>query len=145
MIINYKYKRQKYIAGVLGKLVAQQVRRSSWPEMDTVVPVPLHPQRLVERGFDQALLLAQVVADELALPVRKVLVREIDTPSQTRLNSNERWQNVKNAFSVRPGYSLTGRILLIDDLLTTGATGNSAGDALLSAGAEEVYLAVVGR
>ncbi|MBS4021801.1 MAG: ComF family protein [Dethiobacter sp.] len=145
VVQKYKYGRQKHLAGPLGKLMARRLKKCGWPQLSAVVPVPLHRQRLLERGYDQSLLLAQVIGDELGLPVRTVLVRSRPTPSQTKLGHNERWQNVRDAFSVLPEHTVSGRLLLVDDLLTTGATAHFAAAALLSAGAQEVYLAVVGR
>ncbi len=145
LVQKYKYKGQKHLAGPLGKLVARQVNRCNWPEFSAVVPVPLHRDRLLERGYDQSLLLAQVIGHELGLPVRRILVRARPTTSQTKLGLNKRWSNVKGAFYVPPKYSLSGRLLLVDDLLTTGATAHFAASSLLAAGADEVYLAVIGR
>lgn len=144
-IYSFKYNGRKELAGTLGGLMAQQIRRSDWPKMEAVVPVPLHRSRLTERGYDQALLLAQVVAAELQLPLKKALVRKSATPSQTRLNAKTRWENVAQAFALAAPQRLPGRLLLIDDLLTTGATAHFAAQALLDGGAKEVYLAVVGR
>jgi ComF family protein len=145
VVQKYKYGGQKHLAGALGKLMVRQVLSCSWPEMSAVVPVPLHKQRLLERGYDQSLLLAQVIGDELRLPVKQVLGRLRPTPSQTKLGHKDRWHNVQGAFSVPPEYRLSGRMLLVDDLLTTGATAHFAANALLTAGADEVYLAVIGR
>lgn len=145
LVHKYKYKGHRELAGVLGALMARQVRLSSWPQPDAVVPIPLHHDRLMERGYDQAALLSQVVADELRLPVKNILVRNIATPSQTKLSAKERWENVTNAFELVKGEKPPRRVLLIDDLLTTGATAHFAGHALINGGACEVYLAVVGR
>ena len=144
-IHNYKYHGRKELSKTLGGLMAQQVRRCCWPKTEAIVPVPLHNSRLLERGYDQALLLAQVVAAELQLPLRKALVRKSATPSQTKLPAKERWENVSQAFELAAGQRLPARLLLVDDLLTTGATAHFATLALLGGGAKEVYLSVVGR
>ncbi|MBT9167944.1 MAG: hypothetical protein DDT19_01288 [Syntrophomonadaceae bacterium] len=144
-IHNYKYNGRKEMARTLGGLMAQQIRRSGWPKTEAIVPVPLHRSRLLERGYDQALLLAQVVAAELRLPLKKVLQRKSATPSQTKLFARERWENVSQAFELAAGQPLPARLLLVDDLLTTGATAHFAAQTLLAGGAKEVYLAVVGR
>ncbi|MDW7650331.1 MAG: ComF family protein [Bacillota bacterium] len=144
-IHRFKYDGRKELADPLGKLMARQVKRSHWPEMDAVVPVPLHYTRLVQRGYDQALLLAHVIGDELRLPVKQILVRKEATPSQTQLDAKERWHNVADAFALAPDADLPGRVLLVDDLLTTGATAHFAGEALRRAGVAEIYLAVVAR
>jgi len=144
-IHNYKYNGRKEMARTLGGLMAQQIRRSGWPKTEAIVPVPLHHSKMLERGYDQALLLAQVVAAELRLPLKTVLQRKSATPSQTKLFARERWENVSQAFELAPGQALPARLLLVDDLLTTGATAHFATQTLLAGGAKEVYLAVVGR
>jgi len=145
IIHNYKYRGQYFLAEPLGKLIVRQIYLSGWPEFSLVVPLPLYPGRLAERGFDQALLLAQVVGKGLNKPVKELLKRVKPTSTQTLLGEKERWHNVKDAFAFRHGENLAGTVLLIDDLLTTGATAHYAAEALLAAGAREVYLAVVGR
>ncbi|MBS4032770.1 MAG: ComF family protein [Clostridiales bacterium] len=145
VVHKYKYKGCRHFAPTLGRLAAAQVKRCNWPALHEIVPIPLHPLRLAERGYDQAFLLARAIGDELQLPVNQALVRIRPTPSQTRLHSLNRWDNVKNAFVVSPGLTLSGNILLVDDILTTGATAHNATEALLSAGAVNVYLTVVGR
>ncbi|MCL5980915.1 MAG: ComF family protein [Firmicutes bacterium] len=133
-----------HLAGPLGRLLARQIRRCPWPAFSAVVPVPLHPRRS-DRGYDQSLLLAQVIGTELDVPLKVALVRTRSTKSQTRLGAAERWGNVQEAFAGVPGTALSGNILLVDDLLTTGATAHYAAEALLNAGASAVYLAVIGR
>ena len=145
VIHRYKYGGQMHLAGPLGRLLARQIRRCPWPAFSAVVPVPLHPRRLSDRGYDQSLLLAQVIGTELDVPLKVALVRTRSTKSQTRLGSAERWENMQEAFTGVPGTALSGNILLVDDLLTTGATAHYAAEALLNAGASAVYLAVIGR
>ena len=145
VIHRYKYAGQSQLAVPLGRLLARQVLRCPWPAISAVVPVPLHRRRLAERGYDQSLLLAEAVATELGIPLFTTLVRTIDTISQTRFAAAERWGNVREAFAILPGIAMHGNILLVDDLLTTGATAHYAAQALLDAGAGPVYLAVAAR
>ncbi len=145
VIHRYKYDGQPQLAAPLGRLLARQVRRCPWPAFSAVVPVPLHRRRLAERGYDQSLLLAKATAGELEVPFLAALERTRDTTSQTRLGAAERWSNVREAFAVLPGVLLRGNILLVDDLLTTGATAHYAAEVLLAAGAGAVYLVVVAR
>lgn len=105
---------------------AGKTRRYAARNTACVVPVPLHPQRLGERGFNQAELLAQVVARELGLTFTPgLLVRDRYTPSQTRLSREQRRLNLLGAFILDPGYSLSPNqaVLIVDDVLTTGSTG----------------------
>ncbi|NLM51565.1 MAG: ComF family protein [Firmicutes bacterium] len=144
-IRRYKYGGRTEMAAGFGKLLAQQITKCNWPHLDAVVPIPLHPQKLRQRGFDQAVLLAEVVAKELALPLKKSLRRCRDTVSQTQLSAAERRRNLEDAFSAVQAGQMPKKILLVDDLLTTGATANNAAKALLAGGAEKIYLAVLGR
>lgn len=142
-ILRFKYSGKRELASLFGQLMARQVRQCRWPAVEAVVPIPLHRQKLRERGYDQALLLAQVLAKELGLPVQLLLSRRQPTVSQTTLSAAQRWQNMDGAFVVKKQPNVPQRVLLVDDLLTTGATAHFAADALHQAGVEEVYLAVI--
>ncbi len=105
--------------------------------VDCVVPVPLHRARRLQRGFDQAALLCQPLSKRLGVPLkRRCLRRTRDTPAQATLTARERQQNLRGAFQCKP---LTDqRVLLFDDVCTTGATLDAAESALRQAGASEV-------
>jgi ComF family protein len=104
-----------------------------------VVPVPLHPARQRERGYNQAALLAQPLAAALGLPYDAHVLRRVKpTPPQVGLSRQERRRNLRHAFSAEPG--IAGRtIVLVDDVVTTGSTLASAAQACLAAGAARVY------
>ena len=110
-----------------------------------VVPVPLHRTRRLERGYNQSAQLARGVAERLDVPVRPdALARLRPTRSQTHLPRRARWQNVAGAFASSPNPPLTGPALLIDDVLTTGATATAAAQALRRNGiAPGVHLATL--
>jgi ComF family protein len=112
---------------------------------DVVVPVPLHPARLAERGFDQAALLARPVARGLRIDYRpRALVRTRATPPQASLDRSSRVANVATAFRCRSAGVVEGRrVLLIDDVRTTGATLASCAEALLEGGASRVLTLVL--
>jgi ComF family protein len=114
-----------------------------WPEWaqapDMIVPIPLHVRRLRSRGFNQAQLLAHQLGAALGIGVNDlVLWRERNTKPQVDLSPIDRKKNVQKAFEAKPGSVKGINILLIDDVFTTGATMNSAADALLEAGAKSV-------
>jgi ComF family protein len=112
-----------------------------------IIPVPLHTRRLRQRGFNQAALLARELGDRLNRPVRfDVLVRRQWTEPQTRLNREQRLHNVKNAFEVAsPSLVKGGKVLLVDDVYTTGTTLTECARVLKRAGAEEVHAVTVTR
>ena len=114
---------------------------------DLVVPVPLHPERQRERGFNQAELLAGVVSRELGMPMdRKALERRKPRPPKLRLSRHERWAVVRGAYAAAPGRRIDNRrVLLVDDVFTTGATLDACARALRSAGAVQVAALTVAR
>jgi ComF family protein len=114
---------------------------------DVVVPVPLHPQRQRERGYNQAELIARPLAKLLGLPLRTyLLVRTKPRPAHHRLTRHERWQTVRGAFATRTGTQVDKlRVLLIDDVFTTGATLDSCSRTLQQAGAARVMGLTVAR
>lgn len=115
------------------------------PECDGIVPVPLSKKSLRERGFNQALLMAVVLSKELKIPLyMDILFKKKDTPQQLGLNAKERLKNLKGAFAVR-GEIDNLRLLLIDDVMTTGATARESSKTLIKAGADEVIVITLAR
>ena len=114
---------------------------------DLVVPVPLHRSREGDRGFNQSLLLAEVIAAGLNLPCHSKALRRIRaTPSQTRLTRDQRANNISGAFAVsRPLAVRDKRLLLVDDVFTTGATLNECARMLRAAGAASVVCLAFAR
>jgi ComF family protein len=114
---------------------------------DVVVPVPLHRERERERGYNQAALLSKPLAKKLRLPHKAVLLmRTRARPDKQVLSLEERWESVRGAFATRPGSQVDNlRVLLIDDVLTTGATLDACARALREAGAKSVMGLTVAR
>jgi ComF family protein len=112
-----------------------------------IVPVPLWPARRRERGFNQSELLARRAARACGWPVDPTaLVRLRDTPPQTELPARQRWINVSEAFAVGPQVDVRGRrVLLVDDVCTTGATIEACAMPLIEAGAAGVWALVIAR
>ena len=141
----FKYRRRDRLATPLADLMLVWMDRL--PPVSLVMPVPLHPSRLRSREFNQALLLADRLADRLGLPLSfEQLVRVRPTRPQTELDRKERARNVRRAFAVREPAGLTGQhVLLVDDVLTTGATVNECARVLRRAGVESVTVLTLAR
>ena len=111
---------------------------------DALVPVPLHKRRKTQRGFNQAYALCEALSKHTNLPVLDALTRNKPTKTQTRLSREGRLTNVRGAFSINA--EITGRsLLLVDDVLTTGATALACAETLKAAGAVSVTLATAAR
>ena len=105
---------------------------------DYIIPVPLHPTRLRERGFNQSAILGMALGKKMGVPVHEeILIRRRNTPSQTRLNRQQRMQNVADAFHCH-GLPTDARILIIDDVITTASTINACSLSLRRAGAAQI-------
>jgi ComF family protein len=143
-----KYHGRLSAAPLLGKLLAQTLTQRLGPDpADGIVPIPLHPTRMRERGFNQAIVLAQALAKRLGLPIRKdLLIRHRPTEPQAGLSRAERLANVREAFRLHPDpWVRLKRILLVDDVYTTGATAEACARLLKQAGASTVTAAAIAR
>ena len=135
-----KYHDRRSLAVDLGALLAEALeeQRAAW-QPEALVPIPIHPQRRRERGYNQSELLATAVSARTGLPVRDALERVRDTAPQVGLTTAARRKNVSGAFAPRASAAPGRRAVLIDDVQTTGATLEVAASALLAAGAHAVY------
>ena len=139
IIHNYKYNKATYLAGPLGFLMADMVDY----EYDLIIPVPLHPKRLRERGYNQSALLAKRLAGLTGFRCDLLSLKRIKpTVDQVGLSKSERLENVKGAFESNTGL---GDVLLIDDVMTTGATVNECIKVLKKAGAARVDVLTLAR
>lgn len=147
-ILDLKYAGRRDGLSVLGAWMVQ-AGQGLLEEADLLVPVPLHYRRLAARGYNQAVWLAEAISKRSGVPVRVDILRRIRaTKSQGGLSARARRRNVAGAFDIRPGKeaALCGRsVLLIDDVLTTGATLSGCTRALLRAGAARVDVLVLAR
>jgi ComF family protein len=139
-----KYERRRSVAPPLGELMRATGARLL-KDADVVVPVPLHPRREYQRGFNQA----EDLARQLGLPVVRLLKRIVFTQSQIELPKEERHRNVKDAFALTqvPGsrFRVPGVVVLVDDVATTGATLDACACVLKSAGVKEVRALTAAR
>ena len=134
----------KWFAGRLAEVAAREPEAFA---ADVVVPIPLHRTRLRERGYNQAELIAQPLARRLGLPCRsELLARTKPRPDKLRLTRHERWETVRGAYAIREGAQVDNlRVLLVDDVFTSGATLDACARALRRAGATKVLGLTVAR
>ncbi len=148
-IHHFKYNRRMYYGKHLADwIVAAGQRWVNWGEVDGIVPVPLHPRKKRDREFNQAEYLAEAVGEAFLKPVWKRALRRVrDTKTQTRLDAQQRRENLRGAFAPgRQAGSVKGqRIVLVDDVFTTGATLDACAKVLRVAGAADVRVLTVAR
>ena len=148
VIHEFKYNRQIHLRHLLARWVraALDDERLRNYQFDVMAPVPLHSARQRERGFNQASLLANLVSKNTSIPCRSLLKRIRYTTTQTALDRSERMENLHNAFRLRKNADMRGlRVLLIDDVLTTGSTLSECARVLKRAGATSVHAATAAR
>ncbi|CAN7273702.1 ComF family protein [Pseudoxanthomonas sp. LjRoot168] len=144
LVPRFKFHRDLAAGRLMANLMVGAL--ASAPRPDAVVPLPLHAHRLRERGYDQALELARPLATTLALPLRTdLLLRVRATAPQSELDAGQRQKNVARAFAVSPRLTPPDHVVLLDDVMTTGATLDAAARALRRAGAKRVDAWVCAR
>lgn len=144
LLHQLKYRGQRDVGLALGRWYGHDLLRHGFL-FDLVVPVPLHPRKLAKRGYNQSDPFAAGLAESLGISWHAEGLHRLEhTDSQTRKNRLERWQNVAEVFGVTDPATVQGKhVLVVDDVLTTGATLEACAAALLAAGAAEVSVATI--
>lgn len=148
LIHQLKYRNRPGIGRFLGSLLAKRVEREpGMAHITAVVPVPLHPLRERERGYNQSGHIAHGISDVTGIPVlENVIARKRNTPTQTSLSPDARMANVDGVFEVCGVEAVRGAsVSLVDDIFTTGATVNSCARALLQAGTSRIFVLTAAR
>ena len=139
MMHELKFRQMKQIAHSLGKLWANHLD-FTWEKGAALVPLPLHPQKQRERGFNQAEVLARELSETLHIPLIQAIERTVDTPPQSGLHPRQRVENVHGVFEVAKNVSPAGNTyIIVDDIYTTGASMNECARVLKDAGAVDVF------
>lgn len=144
LLHQLKYNNHPEIGVRLGKLMARDMKKVGMEKhLDLIVPVPLHPARLRRRGYNQSARIAEGLSSVLEIPWNESISSRIkSTATQTRKTKLERWENVKEVFHVeQPDMVMGKRILLVDDVMTTGATLEACGKHLVHSGCAELSIA----
>lgn len=147
LIHSFKYAGRTTAFSTFKALWGQSVVKNDLDPFDLIIPVPLHITRLRERGFNQAKLLAEIFFPDQADKIKSnILLRCKNTPHQTTLSGKERRQNLINAFDVSTKEQVIGKkVIIIDDVFTTGATLNECARVLSQAGALEIQVVTLAR
>ncbi len=135
LIHKLKYKGRQDVGIYMGKMFGNRLNQSPlFRRADLIIPVPLHAKKEHTRGYNQSLMLARGLALHMQAQVMpRVLFRKTYTATQTKKSRYERWENVKDIFEIRNGHRLEGKqVLLVDDVITTGATLEACGNKLLT-------------
>lgn len=146
LIYNLKYKGDEQVGYFLGDWLGKEVKSHQFlNDIDCIIPVPLHKKRLKKRGYNQVSKFGERLAYHLEKPYKEnLLVRNSQSATQTKRSRLDRWKNVKDIFSITDTKQLENKhILLIDDIITTGATLESCANALLKAPHVKISIAVM--
>lgn len=144
-IYKFKYRNKGYMYKMFGYILVQALKKEDIKNIDLIVGVPLHKKKKIKRGFNQAYLLGKHIGKKLDVKVdNKSLVRNKNTSTQNKLNKTSRLQNVKNAFKVKNIEVFKDKkVLLIDDIFTTGSTVNECSKVLMKTGVKEVVVLTI--
>jgi ComF family protein len=146
LIHKLKYEGRMDIAYQLGRLFGAELKATFFSEADYVIAVPLHPQRQRKRGYNQSEVIAMGISDILQIKlVKGNLIRNKSTSTQTRKNRFERFLNMDGSFELREPNSLYGKkLILVDDVVTTGSTLEACAQVLLDSGCSDLGILTLG-
>lgn len=146
LVHQLKYKGNQAIGFYLGELMGKTLLESNrFNKLDAIVPLPLNPRKERIRGYNQATIISNGVSEVMQVPVlNNVLTRDRFTQTQTRKHRTERWENVDGSFTVQQQQVIAGKhILLVDDVITTGATFEASGKILLQTAGVKLSIAAL--
>lgn len=147
IIHELKYKRNPQIGTYIGQLCGENLRGSSFiADVDILVPVPLHPKREKERGYNQSLEICKGISEVTSIPIdSNTLIRKVNNKSQTKNSRFDRWKNVEDIFSITDSTAFQNKhILLVDDVITTGSTLEFCAKEILKCDGARISIYAVG-
>ncbi|MBV1759334.1 MAG: ComF family protein [Dethiosulfatibacter sp.] len=145
LINDFKYHNKSYLYKMFGYQMVKFLKDVDLTDISAVVPVPIHKSKELKRGYNQSELLASYISFNLGLPMLKLVKRNKDTTPQNRLEGYARWNNISGAFEISKGVSVPSKILLVDDIYTTGATVNECSKVLKQNGANKIVCLALAR
>ncbi|WP_165823783.1 ComF family protein [Pseudochryseolinea flava] len=146
LLHTLKYKNQPELGISIGKMYGEKLATSGYVgQWDSIIPVPLHESRFRKRGYNQSSKFAEGLSDKLHLPILEdVLFRKVKTDTQTKKTKLNRWENVRTVFEMNSqGMAPNNRVLLVDDVVTTGATLEACAQTLMESGCSSVSIACI--
>lgn len=146
-IYDYKYYNKPYFYKMFGGMMVNYMKKENYLDFNYIIPVPLHPSKLRQRGYNQAELLAVFISQALNIPYIDGLKRIKKTKKQSQQSKAERQKNLRGAFGVKmpPLKIIDKSVLLVDDIYTTGSTVNECSKVLLDCGADKVFAITIAR
>lgn len=148
LLHSLKYKSKPEIGILLGReLGAEMLKSNNFSNIDYIIPVPLHPNRQKERGYNQSEMIGKGISEIIKIQMlSNVLVRNIETSTQTKITKEERWKNVSGKFQLTDKDCLKNKhVLLVDDVITTGSTIEACGESLLVIDGLKLSIAVLAK
>ena len=147
-LIEYKFQDKSYMYKTFAKIILKNKKVCDFLEKyDIIIPVPIHKKRRLKRGYNQTELIAKEICKNISLELKTgVLIKQKNIKAQSELNKNERKQNIKNAFEIKNiNEIIDKKILLFDDIYTTGSTVNECSKILKKAGAKQIGVLTIAK
>jgi ComF family protein len=145
LINDFKYHNKSYLYKMFGFQMVRFLKDIKMTNIEAIVPVPIHKSKELNRGYNQSELLASYISFNLGLPMLKLVKRNKDTIPQSRLEGYARWNNMSGAFAINKGMQLPDRVLLVDDIYTTGSTVNECSKVLKLNGTDNIICLAIAR